>query len=132
MTIDRRTLLCAAAGLLTLPARADAPYPARPVRFILAQAAGSSVDLLTRLIGSKLSDWSLSSQSPQGGSVWPLILTTQPIGTVEHKNFVPSPIVSQTLIQENSFWHGALDYDILAQRAEERLKSSGLRPVTSV
>lgn len=56
MTIGRRILLQAAAGLLAMPARADATYPTRPVRFLLAQAAGSSVDLLIRLIGSKLSD----------------------------------------------------------------------------
>jgi tripartite-type tricarboxylate transporter receptor subunit TctC len=57
MTLDRRTLLLGAAlGLLGAAARADETYPARPVRFILAQAAGSSVDLLTRLIGSRLAD----------------------------------------------------------------------------
>jgi tripartite-type tricarboxylate transporter receptor subunit TctC len=51
----RLLVLLVAAGTAAA-AHADAPYPARPVRFILAQAAGSSVDLLARLIGAKLSD----------------------------------------------------------------------------
>ena len=33
-----------------------AGYPERPVRFVVAQAAGSGVDLLTRIVARKLSD----------------------------------------------------------------------------
>ncbi|MBV8165193.1 MAG: tripartite tricarboxylate transporter substrate binding protein [Alphaproteobacteria bacterium] len=47
----------AALGLLApLAGAAAEPYPQRPVRFVIAQAPGSSVDLLTRLIGQKLTE----------------------------------------------------------------------------
>jgi tripartite-type tricarboxylate transporter receptor subunit TctC len=50
-----------AAGAATLPiasrlAMAQAAYPARPVRMVVAFAAGQSIDILARLIGQSLSD----------------------------------------------------------------------------
>jgi tripartite-type tricarboxylate transporter receptor subunit TctC len=39
-----------------LAGAAAEPYPQRPIRFVIAQAPGSSVDLLTRLIGQKLTE----------------------------------------------------------------------------
>ena len=49
--------LVAIVGLLApLASGAAEPYPQRPVRFVIAQAPGSSVDLLTRLIGQKLTE----------------------------------------------------------------------------
>src|SRR3954454_24639583 len=59
MTIARRHLLqiAAAAALPVLPgvARAQA-YPSRPVRIIVATAAGGTTDLAARLIAQSLTD----------------------------------------------------------------------------
>jgi tripartite-type tricarboxylate transporter receptor subunit TctC len=51
---DPRVWLCAAA-LLAVPAGAQ-PYPAKPVRFIIAQAPGGQNDVQARLIGQKLAE----------------------------------------------------------------------------
>jgi len=60
MTLPRRRFLRLAAAALTLPAvpwRARAQsYPARPVRVIVGQAAGSSSDITARLIGQFVSE----------------------------------------------------------------------------
>jgi tripartite-type tricarboxylate transporter receptor subunit TctC len=49
--------LIAALCLAAAPAAAQGDaYPTRPIRFVLAQAPGSSVDLLARLIGQKLTE----------------------------------------------------------------------------
>ena len=54
-TIDFR--LCATAGLMLLCfAAAAQPYPSRPVRIILPQAAGGAVDVALRPISQKLSE----------------------------------------------------------------------------
>src|SRR5215472_7823415 len=60
MELPRRRLLQLAAGAVALPAasrlaRAQA-YPARPVRVIVGQAAGSSSDITARLIGQWVSE----------------------------------------------------------------------------
>ena len=60
MKLTRRTFLHLAAGAAAAPAvariaRAQA-YPARPVRIIVGQAAGSGSDTVARLIGQFLSD----------------------------------------------------------------------------
>src|SRR5262245_53356200 len=60
MKLPRRTFLHLAAGAATLPvvsrfAWAQA-YPARPVRIIVGQAAGSGSDTAARLIGQWLSE----------------------------------------------------------------------------
>lgn len=44
------------AGLLSAAARAEADYPARPVRLIVGFAAGSSADVGTRIVASKLGE----------------------------------------------------------------------------
>jgi tripartite-type tricarboxylate transporter receptor subunit TctC len=59
-TMARRGFLRAAAGVTALPfiskhATAQA-YPARPVRVLVGQAAGSSSDIIARLIGQRLSE----------------------------------------------------------------------------
>jgi len=58
--LPRRGFLQAAAGAATLPfiARVAAAqdYPTRPVRVIVGQAAGSSSDIIARLIGQRLSE----------------------------------------------------------------------------
>jgi tripartite-type tricarboxylate transporter receptor subunit TctC len=56
----RRRFLRGVAGVAALPflarhARAD-DYPARPVRVLVGQAAGSSSDIIARLIGQRLSE----------------------------------------------------------------------------
>src|SRR6185295_16770179 len=60
MTIRRRDFLHLAAGAVALPAvprvALAQAYPARPVRFIVAFAAGSAPDIIARLIGQWLSD----------------------------------------------------------------------------
>jgi tripartite-type tricarboxylate transporter receptor subunit TctC len=60
MKLPRRTFLHLAAGAAALPAmsriaRAQA-YPSRPVRIIVGLAAGSSLDILARLMGQWLSE----------------------------------------------------------------------------
>lgn len=62
MTFDKllaafRAIACtAAAALLTAaPARAAAPWPARPITIVVPYTAGTSMDTLARIIGPKLS-----------------------------------------------------------------------------
>src|SRR5262245_11953021 len=59
MTLARRRFLRLSGGaaLLAAPRVAGAQaYPARPVRFVVGQAAGSSSDITARLIGQWLSE----------------------------------------------------------------------------
>jgi len=60
MTIRRRDFLHLAAGAVALPAvprvALAQAYPSRPVRVIVAFAAGSAPDIIARLIGQWLSD----------------------------------------------------------------------------
>src|SRR5579859_7053609 len=60
MTDNRRQFLRLAASAAVLPllsssARSQA-YPGRPVRIIVGFAAGSASDILSRLVGQRLSD----------------------------------------------------------------------------
>ncbi len=50
-----RLLLCAAALISVVPAGAQ-PYPAKPIRFIIAQAPGGQNDVQARLIGAKMAE----------------------------------------------------------------------------
>jgi tripartite-type tricarboxylate transporter receptor subunit TctC len=60
MTLLRRQFLCLAAGAAALPAMPRIAmaqvYPARPVRLIVASAAGGSPDIVARLVGQWLSE----------------------------------------------------------------------------
>jgi tripartite-type tricarboxylate transporter receptor subunit TctC len=47
--------MAAVAMLVAGPAHAQ-PYPAKPIRFIVPQAAGGSTDILSRTVGQKLSE----------------------------------------------------------------------------
>jgi len=54
--IDRITIaLCAAASLVALPAVAQT-YPSKPIRVIVPYPPGGTSDILTRLIGAKLTE----------------------------------------------------------------------------
>ena len=58
MTVTRRSLLRSAgalAALPMLPAQAQ-DWPTRPVRIIVGTAAGGSPDIVSRLLGEKLSE----------------------------------------------------------------------------
>ena len=55
--MQRRTLLALAAGAaLALPAYAQTAWPTRPVRIVVPAPAGSSLDIIVRLLGDKLKD----------------------------------------------------------------------------
>src|SRR5262249_48803390 len=61
MSPTRRRFLQRAGALAVAPAfaslaGAEAPYPTRPVRFVVGQAAGSSSDITARLFAQRLSE----------------------------------------------------------------------------
>ena len=49
-------LAAAAAAAMGVHAHAAEPYPAKPVRFVIAFSPGGPSDILTRLIGGKLAE----------------------------------------------------------------------------
>src|SRR5271154_5396691 len=56
--IDRRTLVLGAAAISVAAkcsAVADEAYPTRPVHFIVPSGPGSGTDIITRILGDKLS-----------------------------------------------------------------------------
>ncbi|MBM3354661.1 MAG: tripartite tricarboxylate transporter substrate binding protein [Betaproteobacteria bacterium] len=54
--IDRRSFLTAAAALLAAPgARAQAPFPSKPIRMLVGFAPGGATDTAARLIGEHIS-----------------------------------------------------------------------------
>src|SRR5262245_3496356 len=56
--VSRRSLLAAGAAFAMSPGSsvAQGAYPSRPVRLMVAFAAGQSIDILARLVGQWLSD----------------------------------------------------------------------------
>jgi len=51
-----RIVVTAMAGSLFIHAAQAQPYPSRPVRFIIANTTGTSVDTLARIVGTKMSE----------------------------------------------------------------------------
>ncbi|MCC6775145.1 MAG: tripartite tricarboxylate transporter substrate binding protein [Hyphomicrobiales bacterium] len=49
-------LLAAIVATTTVPATAQAPYPSKPVRMIVGFAAGGPTDIISRVIGAKMSE----------------------------------------------------------------------------
>jgi tripartite-type tricarboxylate transporter receptor subunit TctC len=78
------TVACGVAVLLAvLPARAEAPYPVRPIRLIVPFAAGGGTDIIGRVVGQKLSE-SLGQQvlvddrSGAGGTIGTALVAKAP------------------------------------------------------
>lgn len=110
MKISRRRFLHIAAGVASLPAmsqiaRAET-YPARPVRWVVPQAAGGASDVSARLLGQ----W-LSERLGQ-----PFVIDNRPGagGTIGTEAVVSSPADGYTLLLAGSFNAvGATLYDEL-------------------
>jgi tripartite-type tricarboxylate transporter receptor subunit TctC len=52
--LHRRSLLAASLASLALPARADAPWPNKPIKLVVPYAPGGSTDVVGRVIGEYL------------------------------------------------------------------------------
>jgi tripartite-type tricarboxylate transporter receptor subunit TctC len=73
MTMQRRAVL-AALGLLPTLARAQAPWPSKPIRYIVPFAPGGTTDILARTVGERLGPALgqtivVENKPGQGGSV---------------------------------------------------------------
>jgi tripartite-type tricarboxylate transporter receptor subunit TctC len=56
MTITRRSVLAGVAGLAATSARAQTPWPSRPIRLYVSFPPGGSSDLVARLLGQFMSE----------------------------------------------------------------------------
>jgi tripartite-type tricarboxylate transporter receptor subunit TctC len=53
--MKRRTLLAVAASVVASAARADAPYPSKPIHIVVSVSAGGSIDTIAPAYGESLS-----------------------------------------------------------------------------
>jgi len=72
--MKRRTLLQAAPALLTLPARAQAPFPSKPIRYIVPVAPGGGSDFVGRTVTERWGQvlkqpFVVDNQSGGGGTI---------------------------------------------------------------
>jgi tripartite-type tricarboxylate transporter receptor subunit TctC len=112
MELGRRYLLHVAAGAATLQvfsgiARAE-NYPARPVRIIVGFAAGSTSDILARLIGQWLSvrfgqQFVVENRSGAGGNVGAETMVNAPADGYTLLLVPPAVAANPTLYQHLSF-----------------------------
>jgi tripartite-type tricarboxylate transporter receptor subunit TctC len=112
MTLPRRKFLHLAAGAAALPAASKIAwaetYPARPVRIMVAFAAGSGSDILARLMAQWLSErlgqqFVIENRAGAGGNVGTeAVVKAQPDGYTLLK-VVPANTVNDTLYDKLGF-----------------------------
>jgi tripartite-type tricarboxylate transporter receptor subunit TctC len=116
MTFPRRHLLAlASAAALGLPARAQAPFPAQPIKIIVPYPAGGTTDILARLVGQKLSEaWGqpvvVENRAGAGGTIGnALVAKAPPDGYTVLMGIT-------ALVQQNSLMSN-LSYDVFKDLA---------------
>jgi tripartite-type tricarboxylate transporter receptor subunit TctC len=116
--MDRRTLLRAAAlaPLAPAAARAQAPWPTRPITMVAPLAAGSSVDIVARLVAD---GWSPRLGQPVVVENRPAANGTLALGQVARAapDGYTVAITGQTSIAFNPYLYKNLPYDPLADFA---------------
>ena len=111
--MDRRTLLGASAASLTglaLPAAlAQAPWPSKPIRYIVPFAPGGTTDILARVVGEKLGvalgqSLVIDNKPGQGGSAGAAELArTAPDGYTIGGGTISSHAINATLYDKLSY-----------------------------
>jgi len=130
MRSHNRTLICSAltlalAALSGLAAAADAPkdYPNRPVRMIVPNAPGSSVDTLSRIMGSGLSQVLgqqvvMDNRAGAGGVIgMEIAKEANPDGYTMIAATTAASTIAVQLMQKPTF-DPVRDYDYIVQFAE--------------
>lgn len=114
MTIRRRLLLLASltpALFAPLPGHAQAPWPSKPIRYIVPFAAGGTTDILARVVGEKLGQALgqtivVDNRPGQGGSAGAAELArAAPDGYTIGGGTISSHAINATL------YEGRLSYD---------------------
>lgn len=114
----RRTLLAAPLAGLALPALAQAPWPSRPIRFVVPLGPGGATDIVMRILQPKLADLlgvSCVVENRVGAG-----------GVVGTDNVAKSPPDGY------SFVHAAVSSVVIAQTLFDRLPYDPQRDLTAV